>query len=205
MTTDTMTPHARTDPRPVARRRTARIAGSAAVVAGLLWVASGILNRIALSSVPVPSQVVNLLVPAALDLGLRRGEHQVGFMAVIGFVAMALVVAGVTYLAARDLASGHGRWAVFFAAWFATVAGSMTGSTVQVLAEVGRVLGFQGFSLRALGDMANALIPYLTGGGYWGVALGWLVGLTAVITLARVAREPAAAVPGEPREAPQHA
>jgi len=54
----------------------ARAVAVAALLAGLLWVASGVLNRVLLWQVPgLPHQLVNLVVPPALDFSLRPGEH----------------------------------------------------------------------------------------------------------------------------------
>jgi hypothetical protein len=100
---------------------------------------------------------------------------------------MMLVVAGITFLAVRRLRPGQGRMTLFFATWFAAVAGSTVGATVQVFQKL-----VSGASPGWLRGALNQLIPFITGSGYWGMALGWMVGLTAVITFTLTTRAPRA-------------
>jgi hypothetical protein len=63
----------------------------------------------------------------------------------------------------------------FLATWFAAVAGSFVASTVQALGLVSELNGLP------RDDIINLVVPSITGGSYFGVALGWLVGATAVL------------------------
>lgn len=120
-------------------------------------------------------------MPPALDFSLRPGEYRVSVLAAGTAVLVGLVVAAIIFLAVRTQPRGTGSVSLFLAVWFSTVIASMVGATVQV---AGSFLG--DLSTTALPATVNGLIPYLTGGGYRGVALGWLVALTAVFVRSRV-------------------
>jgi hypothetical protein len=164
-------------------RTTLFTAGASALVATGLWVASGFLNRfLLLHTGRVPDQVVRLVAPSAMDFRLGSGSYRISAAAAVACVLLTLVVAGLTLLAVFRLQPGHGRMTLFLATWFAAVAGSFVASTVQVLgfaSELGPLPGSERLSL---------LVPSITSGSYWGVALGWLVGATAVITFSLSAR-----------------
>jgi hypothetical protein len=67
---------------------------------------------------------------------------------------------------------------LFLATWFAAVAGSFAASTVQALGLASELHMLSG-TMRL-----NLLVPSISAGGYWGLALGWLAGLAAVATFA---------------------
>jgi hypothetical protein len=172
--------------------RTSRLcAGAAALVATGLWVVIGLLNHWLLWNVGqrfpaswsgLANRLISLSTPSAMDYNLRPGEHQVSVKTAIACVVMALVVAGITYLAVRRLRPGQGRMTLFFAIWFAAVAGAVVASTIQGLdfpSEVTR---------SSLTYTLDQLLLHTNDGGHFGVALGWLVGLTAVITFTRSVR-----------------
>lgn len=144
--------------------------------AGLLWIGSGVLNRVLLwTQEAVPYQVVNLAVPAALDFSLRPGEYQVSVLAAVTAALVAVITGSIAQLAARALPAGAGALPLLLSVWFAAVAASSIGATVQVIDAF-----LSDWSRAALAGMVNGLIPHLTGGGWWGLALGWIVGLVAV-------------------------
>ncbi len=146
------------------------------VTAGVLWIGSGVLNRVLLwHQEAVPYQVVNLAVPAALDFSLRPGEYQVSVLAAVTAVLVALTTGGIAHLTARAMPPGAGSLPLFLAVWFAAVVASSVGATVQVIDAFAA-----DWNRAALAGTVNGLIPYLTGGGWWGLALGWIVGLIAI-------------------------
>jgi len=158
-----------------------------ALGAGGLWIVSGVLNRVLLWTVDgLPYQLIDLVVPAALDFNLRPGEAQVSVLAVAAAVLVAVVTGGIAHLAARALPPGAGSFPLFLGVWFAAVVASTIGATVQVMDGF-----FIAWNPAALADTVNGLIPYLTGGGYWGLTLGWIVALVGVVVHRR--RRPAAA------------
>jgi hypothetical protein len=160
------------------------VAVATALSAGGLWIGSGVLNRVLLwNQEAVPYQLVDLLVPAALNFNLRPGEYQVSLLAAASAVVVAVVAGGISHLAARGLPAGAGSLPLFLAVWFAAVAASSVGAAVQVVDAF-----FSDWNSQVLAATVNGLIPYLTGGGWWGVALGWIVGLTAVCVRRRVMR-----------------
>jgi hypothetical protein len=114
-------------------------------------------------------------VPAAQDFSLRPGEYQVSVLAAVTAVLVALVTGSIAHLAARALPAGVGALPLLLAVWSAAVAASSIGATVQVVDAFA-----SDWSRAALAGTVNGLIPYLTGGGWWGLALGWIVGLVAV-------------------------
>ena len=160
------------------------VAAATAAGAGVLWIGSGVLNRVLLwNQEAVPYQLVNLVVPAALDFNLRPGEYQVSLLAAASAVLVAVVTAGISYLAARALPAGAGSLPLFLSVWFATVVASSLGAAVQVVDAF-----FTDWDPQVLPATVNGLIPYLTGGGWWGVALGWITGLIAVVVRRRASR-----------------
>ena len=90
-------------------------------------------------------------------------------------VLVAVITGGISHSAARALPAGAGALPLFLAVWFAAVVASSVGAAVQVVDAF-----FSDWNPQALAATVNGLIPYLTGGGWWGVALGWIVGLIAV-------------------------
>lgn len=153
-------------------------ATAAALTAGVLWIGSGVLNRVLLWNLDsVPYQVINLLVPPALDFSLRPGEYQVRTLAVLTAVVVAAVVGAITHLTARTLPTGSSRLPLFIGSWFAAVVASAIGSTLQVVTAF-----VDQWDPPSWGAVVNGLIPYLTGGGWWGLALGWVVGLVGVLS-----------------------
>jgi hypothetical protein len=157
--------------------------GATTLVATGLWIASGFINRFLFRNVAgEPNQVINLLVPRALDFRLSAEGYRVSATAAIACAALALVVAGVTYLAVFRLRPDQGRLTLFLATWFAAVAGSFAASAIQALgfaSELGQL---------PRTELVNIVVPQITGGGYWGVTLGWLAGATAVIVFSLGAR-----------------
>ncbi len=146
------------------------------LTAVLLWIGSGVLNRVLLwHQEAVPYQVVNLAVPAALDFSLRPGEYQVSVLAAVTAVLVALITGGIAHLTARAMPPGAGSLPLLLAVWFAAVVASSVGATVQVIDAFA-----SDWNRAALAGTVNGLIPYLTGGGWWGLALGWIVGLIAI-------------------------
>ncbi len=110
------------------------VATATGLSAGVPWIGSGVLNRVLLwHQEAVPYQVVNLAVPAALDFSLRPGEYQVSVLAAATAVLVALTTGGIAHLSARALPAGAGALPLLLAVWFATVAASSIGATVQVV------------------------------------------------------------------------
>jgi hypothetical protein len=146
-------------------------------VAAGLWIVSGFVNHFLLVNVGrVSTSVIRLVVPSAMDFRQSSGGYRLSAITVVACVLLMLVVAGITSLAVFRLRPGQGRLTLLFATWFAAVAGSFVASTVQAMglaSELGQLSGT---------DFLNLLVPAITSGAYWGVALGWLVGVTAVIT-----------------------
>ena len=71
--------------------------------------------------------------------------------------------------------------ALFFAGWFAAVAGSVVATTLQ---SVTYLHGLNGYMFR------ESIFRVFLGSGYWGVVAGWLVGLAAVLAAVLVVRRP---------------
>ena len=71
--------------------------------------------------------------------------------------------------------------ALFFAGWFAAVAGSVVATTLQSATY-----------LQGLPDsiFRENIVRVFLGSGYWGVVVGWLVGLAAVLAAVLVVRRP---------------
>jgi len=146
-------------------------------VATGLWIASGLVNHFLLVNVArLPTQVVNLVAPSAMNFRLSPGGYRISAITALACILLALFVAGLTALAVFRLRPDQGRMTLFLATWFAAVAGSFVASTVQALgfaAELG---------LPSRTELLSLVVPSITGGGYWGLALGWLAGATAVLT-----------------------
>jgi hypothetical protein len=161
-------------PRP---RTTLLTAGASALMATALWIASGFVNHFLLVNVgQVSSPVIRLVAPAAMNFRQSSGGYGVSAITAVACVLLALVVAGITSLAVFRLRPGQGRLTLLFATWFAAVAGSFAASTVQAMGLASELNQLSGTELLGL------LVPSITSGAYWGVVLGWLVGVTAVIT-----------------------
>ncbi len=153
------------------------VAVATALCAGGLWIVSGVLNSVLLWTTGGPrSQLVGLVVPAALEFNLRPGESQVSVLAVLTTLLVAAVTGGIAHLAARTLPPGAGSFPLCLGVWFAAVVASTIGATVQVIDDV-----FSAWSPSALAGTVSGLIPYVTTGGWWGLALGWIVALVAVV------------------------
>jgi hypothetical protein len=157
-----------------------------ALCAGALWIISGVLNGVLLWTADgLPYQLINLVVPAALDANLRPGEPFVSVLALATVVLVAVVTGAIAHLTARALPAGAGSVPLFLGVWFAAVVASTVGATVQVVDHF-----VSGWNPSALAATVNGLLPYITGGGYWGLALGWIVAAVAVVVHRR--RRPAA-------------
>jgi hypothetical protein len=158
-------------------RTTVLTAGVSALVATGLWVVSGFVNHQLLVNLDQASTpVIQLVAPSAMSFRRTIGGSGITWSTAVACVLLALVVAGITALAVFRLTPGQGRLTLLFATWFAAVAGSFVASTVQALglaSDLNRLPG---------SEVLNLLVPLITSGAYWGLALGWLVGVTAVIT-----------------------
>jgi hypothetical protein len=158
-------------------RTTLLTAGASALVATGLWVASGFVNHFLLVNVRrVPTELVNLVAPRAMDFRLTSGGYRISAITALACILLALVVAGLTALAVFRLRPGQGRMTLFLATWFGAVAGSFVASTVQALGLAGEL------NLLSRSELLTLVVPLITAGGYWGLALGWLAGATAVLT-----------------------
>jgi hypothetical protein len=161
------------------RRTTLLSAGASAMVATGLWIVSGFINHsLLVNAGRVPSPVIDLVVPRAMNFRVNSGFLGVGTISALACLLLALVVAGLTALAVFRLRPGQGWMTLFLATWFAAIAGSFAASTVQALGLASELHMLSGT------DLLNLLVPSITSGGYWGFALGWLAGLAAVITFA---------------------
>ncbi|OPC82916.1 hypothetical protein B4N89_20000 [Embleya scabrispora] len=92
----------------------------------------------------------------------------------VGFALLLVAVAAVLALGARGLGERSGGFAAFVVGWFSLVfGGAVNGLTVVAIANDDEVTISEGSGFDRV--MANA-----QAGAYFGVLLGWLVGLAAV-------------------------
>ncbi|MFH8249081.1 DUF4232 domain-containing protein [Microbacterium sp. B2969] len=146
------------------RTRTTWIAAAAA---GVLWLASGLLNVLAASNVYV-GRVLRLLVPSPTNALFWSWPAPWSFLTLL---LAAATVATLVFLF-TTLASRPG--AIFSGAWLSTVAaGAITGlalDAIMVLSSV-PVVGWRGLS--------TATIEFAVIGAYWGLVQGWIPALIA--------------------------
>ena len=151
----------------------------AAGVGAVLWLLSGVLSGI-LYRLDLPLGSIGTLVPNGMRI-MPGGHLTIEVVPVLSALLLGGVILFVTFLAARGQVPGHGRMALFFAGWFAAVAGSVVATTLQ---SVTYPQGLDGSTFR------KYVIEAFLGSGYWGVVAGWLVGLAAVLAAVLVVRRP---------------
>ena len=155
-------------------RTTLLTAGASALVATGLWIASGFVNHFLLVGERLPTQVVNLMAPKRWTQA-GPGGYRISAPTALACILLVLFVAGLTALAVFRLRPGQGRMTLFLATWFAAVAGSFVASTVQA-----RDLPPSWACRPEL--VPRLVVPLHHRRRYWGLALGWLAGATAVLT-----------------------
>jgi len=151
----------------------------AAGVGAVLWLLSGVLSGI-LYRLDMPLGTLGTLVPYGMRI-MPGGRLTIEVVSVLSALLLGGVILLVTLLAARGQVPGHGRMALFFAGWFAAVAGSVVATTVQ---SVTYLQGLDGSIFR------ESIVRVFLGSGYWGVVAGWLVGLAAVLAAVLSVRRP---------------
>ena len=142
----------------------------AAVVAAVLWLLSGVLAGI-LYRLDLPLGSLGTLVPYGMRI-MPGGRLTIEVVPVLSALLLGGVILFVTLLAARGQVPGHGRMALFFAGWFAAVAGSVVATMVQ---SVTFPQGLPDSVFR------ESIVRVFLGSSYWGVVAGWLVGLALVL------------------------
>ncbi|MBT0768097.1 hypothetical protein KIH74_04135 [Kineosporia sp. J2-2] len=166
--------------------RLLRVALPAALTGVAVWCLSGVLNTRLQYEGFTPHTLIPLIAPDGMDYSLLPGEYQVGVAAVIGAVVLGLVMLLVTWAAARGLPSRGGRVSLFLAVWFGAVLGSSVASGIQGAWSFWSDFA-HGISARdEWSIMISMVTPYVTGGGWCGLALGWVAGLVAVLGLRSV-------------------
>ena len=140
----------------------------AAVVAGALWLASGLIHAVVASS-PYAAQALRLLVPSPMNLLFWAWPAPWSFLAlVLGGASVAAVVFVVMGWVARRGSPG------FAAAWLASVA---AGAVVGLFIDgIGVLDTIQSFGARGL---SFASVEYAVVGAYWGLVQGWIPALVA--------------------------
>ena len=151
----------------------------AAGVGAVLWLLSGVLSGI-LYRLDLPLGSLGTLVPYGMRI-MPGGRLTIEVVPVLSALLLGGVILFVTFLAARGQVPGHGRMALFFAGWFAAVAGSVVATTLQ---SVTYLQGLDNYMF-----LENIFRVFL-GSGYWGVVVGWLVGLAAVLASVLSVRRP---------------
>ena len=151
----------------------------AAGVGAVLWLLSGVLSGI-LYRLDLPLGSLGSLVPYGMRI-MPGGRLTIEVVPVLSALLLAGVILFATYLAARGQVAGHGRMALFFAGWFAAVAGSVVATTVQ---SVTYLQGIPDSQFR------EYIVQVFLRSGYWGVVVGWLVGLATVLAAVVVVRRP---------------
>src|SRR5450830_1423937 len=151
----------------------------AAGVGAVLWLVSGVLSGI-LYRLDLPLGSLGTLVPNGMRI-MPGGHLTIEVVPVLSALLLGGVILFVTFLAARGQVPGHGRMALFFAGWFAAVAGSVVATMVQSVTF-----------LQGLPDsiFRESIVRVFLGSGYWGVVVGWLVGLAAVLAAVMGVRRP---------------
>jgi len=150
----------------------------AAVVGAVLWLLSGVLSGI-LYRLDLPLGSLGTLVPYGMRI-MPGGRLTIEVVSVLSALLLGGVILLVTLLAARGQVPGHGRMALFFAGWFAAVAGSVVATTLQSVTY-----------LQGLDSMfRESIIRVFLESGYWGLVVGWLVGLAAVLAAVLAVRRP---------------
>ena len=149
----------------------------AAGVGAVLWLLSGVVAGI-LYGLDLPLGSLGTLVPNGMRI-MPGGRLTIGVVPVLSALLLGAVILFVTFLAARGQVPGHGRLALFFAGWFAAVAGSVVATTLQ---SVSYLHGSRFFF--------DSIVIVFLGSGYWGVVVGWLVGLAAVLAAVLAVRRP---------------
>jgi len=151
----------------------------AAVVAAVLWLLTGVLSGI-LYRLDLPLGSLGTLVPYGMRI-MPGGRLTIEVVSVLSALLLGGVILLVTLLAARGQVPGHGRMALFFAGWFAAVAGSVVATTLQSVSYLQVLDGSRFF---------DSIVRVFLGSGYWGVVVGWLVGLAAVLAAVLAVRRP---------------
>ena len=151
----------------------------AAVVAAVLWLLSGVLAGI-LYRLDLSLGSLGTLVPYGMRI-MPGGRLHIEVVPVLSALLLGGVILLVTFLAARGQVPGHGRMALFFAGWFAAVAGSVVATTLQSVSYLQVLDGSRFF---------DSIVRVFLGSGYWGVVVGWLVGLAAVLAAVLAVRRP---------------
>ena len=148
----------------------------AAGVGAVLWLLSGVLSGI-LYRLDLP---LGSLVPNGMPI-MPGGRLHIEVVPVLIALLLGGVILFVTFLAAHGQVPGHGRMALFFAGWFAAVAGSVVATTLQSVTY-----------LQGLPDsmFRESIIRVFLESGYWGLVVGWLVGLAAVLAAVLAVRRP---------------
>lgn len=145
----------------------------------MLWLLSGVLAGI-LYGLDLPLGSLGTLVPNGMRIMLG-GRLTIEVVSVLSALLLGGVILLVTFLAAHGQVPGHGRMALFFAGWFAAIAGSVVATTLQ---SVTHLQGLDGSMF------LDSIVRVFLGSGYWGVVVGWLVGLAAVLASVMSVRRP---------------
>jgi len=151
----------------------------AAGVGAVLWLLSGVVAGI-LYGLDMPLDSLGTLVPNGMRIMLG-GRLTLDVVSVLSALLLGGVILLVTFLAAHGQVPGHGRMALFFAGWFAAVAGSVVATTLQ---SVTYLQGLDSYMF------LDSIVRVFLGSGYWGVVVGWLVGLAAVLASVLSVRRP---------------
>jgi len=151
----------------------------AAGVGAVLWLLSGVLSGI-LYRLDLPLGSLGTLVPYGMRI-MPGGRLTIEVVPVLSALLLGGVILFVTFLAARGQVPGHGRMALFFAGWFAAVAGSVVATTLQSVSYLQVLDGSMFF---------DRIVRVFLGSGHWGVVVGWLVGLAAVLAAVLAVRRP---------------
>jgi len=151
----------------------------AAGVGAVLWLLSGVLSGI-LYRLDLPLGSLGTLVPYGMRI-MPGGRLTIEVVPVLSALLLGGVILFVTFLAARGQVPGHGRMALFFAGWFAAVAGSVVATTLQSVSYLQVLDGSMFF---------DRIVRVFLGSGHCGVVVGWLVGLAAVLAAVLAVRRP---------------
>lgn len=140
----------------------------AAAVAGVLWLASGLIHAV-VSASPYVVHALRLLVPSPTDFLFWAWPAPWSFLALtLGGASVAVVV-----FVVMGWVAGRGSPG-FAAAWFASVA---AGAVVGLFIDgIGVLDSVQSFGARGL---TFASIEYAVVGAYWGLVQGWIPALVA--------------------------
>lgn len=167
----------------------AAVGAVAALVGVIAWVASAIMWGILIRQGPV--MVPRGFPGLAPDLGLARTP-----MPWVGLLVFAVIIVLVV-MSATSRGRARSRAAAFFAGWFAAGFAGSIGSLVSAL----------GLLTDGLGDSyaTTMIATSFSGGAYWGITAGWLVGIVAAIGTAILRDGRPAVAPGPTAPAPEAA